>query len=142
ESATAASLRRGEPELTRGPRQRDRGLAALELADARSGGRRRETGAGREEACQQGCEPLAVGDEFPRVGSAFELQARQPGGDVEERIADVGEVPVHEDGAAALQAEVVAADVEMQERFACEHARSSRLQQTRKRRFEPRRRAE
>src|SRR5213592_1126865 len=135
----AASLRRREPELARGPRQCDLGLAALELADARRGGRRRQAGAGREETCQQGCESLAVGDEVPRVGSAFELQARQPGDDVEERIADVGEVPVHEDGTALLQAEVVAANVEVQERFACELARASGLQQTRKRRFEPRR---
>src|SRR5512132_3553318 len=138
----AASLRRREPELARGPRQRDLRLATLELADARRGGRWRQAGAGRKVACEQGCESLAVGDELPRVGPAFELKARQPADDVEERIADVGEVPVHEDGAALLQAEVVAADVEVQERFAGEHARSSRLQQTRKPRFQPRRRAE
>src|SRR6185437_4889649 len=81
----AASLRRREPELTRGPRQRGLGLAALKLADARRGGRWRQAGVVREVAGQQGCESLAVGDELPRVGAAFELQARQPADEVEER---------------------------------------------------------
>src|SRR2546426_4600565 len=130
-----ASLRRSEPELARGPRQRDLGLAALELADAGRGGRRRQAGAGREEARQQGREPLAVRHELPRVGTAFELQARQPGDDVEERIADVRQVPVDEDGVPLSQAEVVAADVEMQERSALESTRPSGLEHPRERRL-------
>src|SRR5437667_1325696 len=138
----AASLRRRQPKLARGPRQRDLGLAALELADSWRGGRWRQAGAGREEACKQGREPLAVRDELPRVGAALELQARQPGDDVEQRIADVREVPVDEDGAPLSQAEVVAADVEVQERFAFEHAGSSGLEQARERRLEPGWRAE
>src|SRR5436305_14411259 len=138
----AASLRRREPELAGGPWERNLGLAALELADARRGDGRRQTGARGEEACQQGRKPLAVGDELPRVGTALELQARQPRNDVEQRIADVSQVPVDEDGAPVSQAEVVATDVEVQERFAFEHAGSSGLEQARERRLEPGLRAE
>src|SRR5436305_11259641 len=138
----AASLRRREPELAGGPWERNLGLAALELADARRGERRRQTGARGEEACQQGRKTLAVGDELPRVRTALELQARQPRNDVEQRIADVSQVPVDEDGAPVSQAEVVATDVEVQERFAFEHARSAGLEQGRECRLEPARRAE
>src|SRR5438477_12348076 len=74
----AASLRRREPELAGGPWERNLGLAALELADARRGERRRQTGARGEEACQQGRKPLAVEDELLRVGVALELQAWLP----------------------------------------------------------------
>jgi len=85
---------------------------------------------------------LAVCDELPRVGATFELQARQPADDVEERIPDVSEVPVDENGALVSQAEVVAADVEVQERFACESACSAGLEQGRERHLEPGWRAE
>src|SRR5438067_343463 len=126
-----ASLRRREPELARGPGERDLGLAALELADARRGGRRRQAGARREKARYQGRKSFAFGHELPWFGAALEPQARQPGDQVEQRIADVNEVPVDENGPPLAQAEVVAADVEVQERFAFEHARSSGFEQSR-----------
>src|SRR3954447_26123993 len=90
----AASLRRREPELAGGPWECNLGLAALELADARRGERRRQTRGRGEEPGQKGGRPLAVGDKLPRVRTALEFQARQPRNHVEHRIADVSQVPV------------------------------------------------
>src|SRR6266536_5872717 len=91
-----ASLRWREPKLGGGPRQRDLGLATLEFADARRRRRRRQAGAGCEEAGEQSREPFAVWDKLPWIWAAFEPQARHPADDVEERIADVSQVPVDE----------------------------------------------
>src|SRR6266566_3381199 len=138
----AASLWRRKPKFARGPQQRDLGLAALELPHGGRRRRRRQAGAGGKEACEKRSESLAVCDELPRVGTAFELKARQPSNDVEERIPDVSEIPVDEHGTLLSQAEVVAADVEVQERFALESACSSDLEKARERRVEPGWRAE
>lgn len=57
------------------------------------------------------------------------VQARQPGRQIEQRRPDTGPVPIDEDGSLAYQAEVVAADVAVQERAALQHRLAGGLRQ-------------
>jgi hypothetical protein len=72
-----------------------------------------------------------------RLGAALETQARQHGCKVEARIADPGVVPVEEHGAAGPEAEVVAADVAVQDGLARERGPVARGEQHRQRALEP-----
>ena len=63
----------------------------------------------------------------PPAGAALDMQRRRPGRTVEHRVPDARPVPVDEDGAIALQRDVVAANVEVKERLPLDRRRAGRL---------------
>src|SRR5437870_4511306 len=123
--------RRRQPELPRSPGQRNLELAPLELTDARSAARNRQTRARGEESGNGRRERAGVGQHLPRLRSSFQPETGEPERDIEAPIADARMVPVDEQRVGLLEAEVVAPDVKMQQLVAVELHLSRGAQQLR-----------
>jgi hypothetical protein len=74
---------------------------------------------------------VRIGYERPRLWTTFGSKARRPSNRVQQWIADASVVPVHEDGAVATNAEVVASHVHVQQRVTSEVAIGALLREPR-----------
>jgi hypothetical protein len=113
---------RRQPELAGSPRQGDPSLAQLQFADLRRLGDRRQPCMRTEVAGEQGGH-LRGARRQDLLGwrAALRVQAREPCGDLEERIPGARPVPIHEQRATVSQAQVVAAHVHVQQRITLDH---------------------
>src|SRR5205085_942587 len=102
------------------PGQRDLELPPLELAYGRSAARNRQARTCGEESGNGRRERAGVGEHLPRLRSSFQPETGEPERDIEAPIADARMVPVDEQRAGFLEAEVVASDVKMQQLVAVE----------------------
>src|SRR5262245_49859769 len=136
----SARLLQVEAERAARPREGDLELRELKRAHARRAGGRRQAGLRGEEAGDVRRQLV----DAERLGrrAVLEREARQPEGDVEGRVADAGVIPVDEDGAAVAEAEVVAADVAVQELVAAERRIPLSVEKHGQREIEPLRRGE
>ncbi len=109
------SVRGRQSQPARCPGQRDPRLLELDTTDARRVRNRRHRGAGAEVAREPRREDAGVRTDVFRQRAALGGEARQPGGDVEERITARDVVPVDEERQIVAEAEVVAPHVEMKQ---------------------------
>src|SRR6187397_2329418 len=112
--AAILSVERRQPESLNRPRERDLELRELQRTNGRRPRGRRQRGYRGEEAADDRREVARVREELGRGRPAFHGKARQPEGEVDQGIAEARPVPVDEHSSSVVNADVVAADIEMQ----------------------------
>src|SRR5439155_13332450 len=98
------------------PRESVSELLELKWTDGRSARDWRQPSTRREKAADDGGLWSSVRQDGPRLRTILSDQGRQPEGDVDARVANHREVPIHQDRRPiGTEADVVAADIQVQE---------------------------